>query len=169
MEINISNDALTTAAQKGGEAFLLAVADAVWQRVGKPLTAEGMQQLNASQITLLGYTMLRDEVMCGGFIQLIYNGYGPFFFLNPFDKAMEVWGLSELYSMLRKVHKLYSKYHKDIEAVETDDEFMALYEQYPQFDEFDDEFVEHEANYTLAAAHYLDEHLSDFVNVTEHE
>ena len=55
--------------------------------VGGELNAEAMSRLNADQITLLAYHILREEVMEGGFIQLIHNGYGPFIFHNPFAKA----------------------------------------------------------------------------------
>ena len=43
--------------------------------------------------------------------------------------------------------------------------FMALFEQYPVFDDLDDEFVEEEEDITAAVAHYVDEHLSAFVVV----
>ena len=56
--------------------------------------------------------------------------------------------------------------HKaDLTRERTDDDFMALFEQYPVFDDLDDEFVEEEEDITAAVAHYVDEHLSAFVVV----
>lgn len=39
-----------------------------------------MSELNADQMTLVAFKAMHDEVMDGGFVQLIYNGYGPFLF-----------------------------------------------------------------------------------------
>ena len=42
---------------------------------------------------------------------------------------------------------------------------MALFEQYPEFDDLDDAFVENEEEWTALIAHYVDEHLEHFVQV----
>jgi len=126
-----------------------------------------MSRLNADQITLLAYVMLRDEVMDGGFVQLIHNGYGPFFFRNPFAKAVREWGLRDLYKLVNRAHKLYNLYHKDIEQDCTDEEFMALFERFQAFDDLDDEFVENEEEWTSLVAQYIDEHLENFAQIDE--
>ena len=72
-----------------------------------------MQQLTADQITLLAWSYLHQEVMEGGYIQLIYNGYGTFIFRNPFAVAMRNWGLRELYVHIRHAKKYYEKYHEE--------------------------------------------------------
>ena len=100
--------------------------------------------------------------MDGGFVQLIHNGYGPFIFKNPFDKAIRAWGLADLCSLIRKVHKLYNRFHEEIERECSDEEFMAMFEQMPEFDEFDDRFVENEEEWTALVARYVDEHIGQF-------
>ena len=40
--------------------------------------------------------------------------------------------------------------------------FMAMYEQSPEFDDMDDEFVEKEEEWTEQIAHYIDEHIEKF-------
>ena len=65
----------------------------LWQRLDGELTAETMTRLSADEMTLLAYSILREELLEGGFVQLIQNGYGPFIFLNPFAKAMRLWEL----------------------------------------------------------------------------
>ena len=165
MNININDITLQQAAQKGMDAFLDAIVGAMKGNVGQQLTAEAMQTLNPQQITLWGYMILRDELMDGGFVQLIYNGYGPFFFDNPFAKAMRLWGLHDLSKMIYKAKKVYDENKQDLTKERTDEEFMALFEQYPAFDDLDDEFVEEEENFTSMVAHYVDEHIADFVNI----
>ena len=100
MQVQIEDARLRQAAQQDMDAFLQAVADAIIQQAGGELTAAAMAQLNAEQVTLWGYMLLRDELMDGGFVQMIHNGYGPFFFENPFAKAMRLWGLHDFSKML---------------------------------------------------------------------
>ena len=179
MTFEVKDEALRKAANEGMDAFIGVIVDAIKQGVGGELSAETMPKLTADQITLLAYIMLRDELMDGGFIQLIHNGYGPFFFRNPFDKAVRQWGeevqkltgvqgnedtnLIGLCRLLRRVRKCYDKYHNQIEKEMSDEDFMALYEQLDVFDDFDDEFVSNEESYTEDVARYVDEHILEMV------
>lgn len=165
MKVTIKDSVLRQAAAEGMDAFLTAVVQAVKQTAGGELTAESMQQLTADQITLWGYDILHEEVMDGGFIQLIYNGYGPFFFDNPFAKAMRLWGLNEFSKVLYKAKNLYDERKDDLTRERTDEEFMALFENNEEFDELDDYFVENEEDITAAVACYVDDHLDSFVEV----
>lgn len=163
----ITDRALKESAARGLTAYFEAVATAVNDAVGGSLTAETMAQLNADQITLIAYKILREELTEGGFIQLIHNGYGAFIFVNPFARALQTWGMDALATLIRQAHKLYNKYHAEIERDMSDEEFMALYEQYPAFDKFDDNFVENEEMFTALAACYVDNRLDRFVEVTD--
>lgn len=165
MKVTIKDSVLRQAAAEGMDAFLAAVVQAVKQTAGGELTAESMQQLTADQITLWGYDILHEEVMDGGFIQLIYNGYGPFFFDNPFAKAMRLWGLNEFSKVLYKAKNLYDERKDDLTRERTDEEFMALFENNEEFDELDDYFIENEEDITAAVACYVDDHLDSFVEV----
>lgn len=161
----IKDETLRKAAGEGMDAFVDVIVQTIKNGVGGELSSDTMQKLTSQQITLLGYVALRDEVMDGGFIQLIYNGYGPFFFKNPFDTAIRQWGLIELCRLMRHVKKAYNRNREALECELTDEEFMALYEKFSEFDEFDDEFVSHEEAWTGMVAHYLDEHLDEFVEI----
>lgn len=164
-EVKIKDEVLRTAAGEGMDAFVEAVVGAIYDSIGGELTAETMSRLNASQITLLAYMILRDEVCEGGFVQLIHNGYGAFIYKNPFARMMKEWGIDSLRQVISQSHKYYNKYHELIERECTDEEFHALFEQCPEFDDFDDDFVVNEEQYTNLVACYLDDHLEDFVTV----
>ena len=166
-EVVISEKAIIEAAGEGMDAFVDVFVDATYEAIGGTLDAKTMGELNAEQVTLLAYRILRDEVMDGGFVQLIHNGYGPFIFKNPFSKMMRNWGLDALASLVNKAHKPYSHHHEEIERDCTDEEFMALFEQLPEFDDLDDEFVENEEEWTGAVACYIDEHLDRFANIVK--
>ena len=166
-EVSISEVSLREAAEKGVDDFLAVIFKAVSESVGNQLTAETMSDLSADQITLWGYMILHEEVMDGGFVQLIHNGYGPFIFLNPFAKALRLWGLHGLSKLIYKGRKLYEESADQLTKDCNEEEFMALFEQYPQYDDLDDEFIENEEVYTDEIAHYVDEHLSNFVSIIQ--
>ena len=165
MDVIIKDKDLRDASEKGMDAFVELFVNAINDTIGNELTVETMALLNADQITLLAYNILREEVMDGGFIQLIHNGYGEFIFKNPFAKAVRQWGLRDLSKLVYNVHTLYIKYKEEIEPDCSDEEFMALFERYPDFDEMDDEFVENEEQWTRDIAYYIDEHIDRFCKV----
>lgn len=167
IEVKVKDAALREAAMQDMDTFLGVFINALKAAIGGELNAANMQQLNGAQITLLAYDVLHEEVMDGGFVQLIYNGYGGFIFDNPFAKVMRDWGLRDLAKMLFSVRKLYKEYGAKIQRECSDDEFMAMFEQYPEFDEYDDEFVENEEEWTEAIARYVDEHIDDIVVIEE--
>jgi hypothetical protein len=164
-QVTIQDATLQKAATEGMDAFVGAFVAAIKEAIGGELTADTLSELNSDQITLLAWDTLHQEVMDGGFVQLIHNGYGPFIFKNPFAKAVKLWGMKELSRLIYDAHSLYVKYHEQIERDCTDDEFMALFEQFPEFDDLDDEFVEREEEWTEQVAHYIDEHIEKFANV----
>ena len=165
IEVKIKDATLQQAAREGMDAFLQAFIDAIRNAIGGELTAETMGALNSDQVTLLAWDTLHEEVMDGGFVQLIHNGYGMFIFKNPFAKAVKQWGLRDLSKLIYDAHTLWLKYRDVIERELTEDEFMALFEQMPEFDDLDDQFVENEEEWTAMIAHYVDEHIERFANV----
>lgn len=165
MEIKIEDATLRQAAAEGMDEFIGAVTNATLSAIGGQLTAQNMGELTAEQITLLAWNILHEEMMDGGMVQLIHNGNGPFIFLNPTARALREWGLDDLYRLLNRGHKYYNRYRQLLEKDCDDEEFMALYERCPEFDDLDDEFVENEEEWTGIVAHYLDEHLDHFVTI----
>ena len=166
MDVKIQDTKLQEAAAQGTDAFLTLIHDAILNAIGGEVNAETLPLLNSEQTTLLAYFILREEVMDGGFIQLIHNGYGPFIFLNPFAKAMRLWGAHEFSKLVYKGRKLFEQYGDELTHDCTDEEFMALFEQYPEFDDLDDEFIEMEEELTEIIAHYVDENLENFCLVS---
>ena len=164
-EVTINDATLRQAAGEGMDAFVGVFVGAIKTAIGGELTTDTLSELNSDQITLLAWDTLHDEVMDGGFVQLIHNGYGPFIFKNPFAKALKFWGMRPLSKLIYDAHTLYVKYGQQLERDCTDDEFMALFEQFPEFDDLDDTFVEKEEEWTEQIAHYIDEHIDRFATV----
>ena len=114
-EVIINDDVLRKAAGEGMDAFVGAFVTDIKEAIGGELTSDNMGNLNADQITLLAWDTLHEEVMDGGFVQLIHNGYGPFIFKNPLAKALKLWGLRDLSKLIYNAHTLYVKHHESIE------------------------------------------------------
>lgn len=165
VEVKIHDKELINAAENSIDTFLNLVISKTREAIGGDLNADNMAHMSSAQITLIGYAILRDELMDGGFVQLIHNGYGPFFFRNLFDLAIKQWGVDELCSLMRRAKKLYIKYANRLEQDMTEDEFMTVYETMPEFDDLDDIFITNEEEWSEKVARYVDEHLTDFITI----
>ncbi len=164
-EILVQDKELRQAAEEGMDAFINLFTDRYLEMTGGRLTAETMQQLNADQHTLLAYRILRDELMEGGFVQLIQNGYGGYIFHNPFARALREWGLKDLSKLIYAARKIYDQHGTELEKERSEEEFMALYEQYEIFDALEETFMEEEEDFTQRIACYVDEHLAHFAKI----
>lgn len=164
-QITVSDSDLRKAAETGMDEFLKVFTDAYQTATSGKINTENMTVLNGMQHTLLGYHIFREEVNEGGFIQLIQNGYGPYIFLNPFAKAMKLMGAKDFAKLIYKAHDIYAEHREDLEKDCTDDEFMAMYEQYEAFDDLEEQFMDMEEEVTEAITRYVDEHLDQFAQV----
>lgn len=165
--IEIKEEEIKTAAKEGMDEFIRVFTSKYRELIGTTWTAESMSLLNGEQHTLLAYEILREELLEGGFCQLIQNGYGNYIFANPFAKAMRLWGLQDFSKLIYKAKKIYDANREDLEKERTDEEFMAMYEQYEVFDELEDTFIEEEEEITSHIAHYIDEHIKDFAKIVK--
>ena len=163
--VEITDDVLRKGASDGMDAFIKVFTDKYKEIIGGELTADSMPLLTGEQHSLLAYQLLRDELMEGGFCQLIQNGYGGYIFANPFAKVMRLWGVGELSKLIYKAKEIYDAHREDLERERTDDEFMAMYEQYEIFDELEEEFLEKEEEITSLIAAYVDDHLELFAKI----
>lgn len=139
--------------------FITALTNAYLKHIGGALTAENMHMLNTDQHSLLAYRYLLEEVMEGGFIQLIHNGYGPYVLEGPFPLVMKkMWGFKDFAKLLFDVRCEYHKHKEEICADLSEEEFMALYEQLEELNDFGDDFLDDfQEKLTPAIARYVRE------------
>ena len=126
-KIRVKDEALQRGAEAGMDEFLKVFTDKYLEITGGVINAETMPLLNGYQHSLLGYHFFREEVLEGGFIQLIQNGYGPYIFDNPFAKAMRLFGAKDFSKLIYDAKKIYDAHREDLEKERTDEEFMAMY------------------------------------------
>ncbi|MEG0463588.1 MULTISPECIES: DMP19 family protein [Bacteroides] len=163
--IEVKDSALQAAAGEGMDEFIQVFTDKYKEVIGDELTAETMALLSGEQHSLLAYQLFRDEIMVGGFCQLIQNGYGGYIFDNPFAKVMRLWGAEEFSKLVYKAKKIYDANRVDLERERTEEEFMAMYEPYEAFDDLEEEYFQMEEKVTATIAAYVDDHLELFAKI----
>ena len=123
--------------------FIINITDCYLQHIGGNLTSETMDMLNTDQHTLLAYRWMMEEVMEGGFIQLITNGYAGYVLEGPFALVLKkMWCMKELAQLVFDVKREYHLHKDELERDMTDEEFMALYEQLETLNEMGDTFLD---------------------------
>lgn len=163
--IELKEPALQKAAEEGMDEFIQVFTDKYHEVLGGDLNTENMGLLTGEQHALLSYQIFRDEIMIGGFCQLIQNGYGSYIFDNPFAKAMRLWGAKDFSKLIYKAKEMYDVHREDLERERTDEEFMAMYEQYEAFDTLEEEYFEMEELVTAQVAAYIDDHIELFAKI----
>lgn len=156
-----------------GIAFIEWVTDGYLAAIGGGLTAENMDMLSAEQHAVLCYRYVLDEVMEGGFIQLIMNGYAPYVLEGPFPMAVKKqWGsvegqekvMKDFSKLLYEVKKEYHKHQEELSQDMSDEDFMAMYEQLEELNELGDDFLdEHQEEVTPAVAKMIVENLDEYM------
>ena len=114
--VEVTDAALQQAAGEGMDAFIQVFTDAYKRVIGGELTADTMPLLTGEQHSLLAYQIFRDELMEGGFCQLVQNGYGGYIFANPFAKVMRLWGVGDLSKLVYAAKKIYDAHREDLDV-----------------------------------------------------
>ncbi len=166
--VSIPDSQLKAAAQLGNKAFVQVFMDKYLQITGPDLSAEKLPLLNGNQHALLSYKIMRDELTEGGFLQLIQDGYGPYIFENPFAKAMRVFGAPRLAQLIYKAEHIYNEHKADLTAyIDTDAKYDHLMDTYSdKFEQIENEIFVLEEDFMEAIAHYIDEHIADFAQIS---
>ncbi len=158
---------LRKGAGEGMDEFLQVFINKYLEVIKGEINSETMPLLNGYQHTLLGYHFFCEEVNEGGFIQLIQNGYGPYIFDNPFARAMRLFGAKKFSKLVYEAREIFVANRADLEKECTEEEFMAMYEQYEAFDELEEAFMDMEEEVTACVAQYVDEHLEQFAEIEQ--
>ena len=163
--VEVTDAALQQAAGEGMDAFIQVFTDAYKRVIGGELTADTMPLLTGEQHSLLAYQIFRDELMEGGFCQLVQNGYGGYIFANPFAKVMRLWGVGDLSKLVYAAKRYMMSIVKiwNVSVLMTN--LWQCTSSMRLFDELEDEFLEKEEEYTALVASYVDEHLESFAKI----
>jgi hypothetical protein len=124
-----------------------------------------LDDISAGQQLLLCYDYVRNQVMQGGFIQLIQNGYVSLLAYMP--EWLYMVGAPEMAKLIDDVLKVYVLNHDILDAETTPEEFAKLYEEFKEFEILDDGFFSLNENTIKSILQYAMEHIGEFVTVQD--
>lgn len=147
--------------------FLFAILDLYYDEMEKNGEKSVFSRVNDHQAILLIFNDLYGQVTNGGFVQLIYNGYGFSVFESEFISLLEPIGIKKIQNILERAKVLYQKYREKFENVNREnwDDFAALYEECPEFEALDEEFYEVMDAEVSILKNFVEKNLSDFVTI----
>lgn len=122
---------------------------------------EFLTELSPGQQLFLSYDYVRMQVMQGGFIQFIQNGYVSL--LLPMPRWLQDIGANDMAQLLDDVLKAYVMHIDVLERETTVEEFAQLYDQLPAFTMLDDAFTQLDAATLHTMVGYAATHLEEFV------
>jgi len=122
---------------------------------------EFLTELSPGQQLFLSYDYVRMQVMQGGFIQFIQNGYVSL--LLPMPGWLQHIGANDMAQLLDDVLKAYVMHIDMLERETTVEEFAQLYDQLPEFAGLDEEFTQLDAPTLHIMVKYAAAHLEEFV------
>lgn len=97
-----------------------------------------LDDLSEAQQLLLSYDYMQMQVMQGGFIQLIQNGYIGL--LPTMPGWLEVAGCHNMAKIIDDVLKVYVLNREALDRKTTVEEFAQLYAEFQEFEVLDEEF-----------------------------
>lgn len=163
--VQVSKKDLEKAGAESAWTFVEVFINAIRKEMNGQVTAENMAKLNGDQNTLLAFSIFREEVRGGGFVQLIHNGYGGYIFENPFAKALRLMGAQDLSKLVYKAKDLYDLRKEELEKEVEEEELCEIYSEFEEFDELDEQYISMEDSQIYAIAQYIDEHIEAFAKV----
>lgn len=118
-----------------------------------------LDELSPGQELMLRYDYVRMQVMQGGFIQFIQNGYISL--LPAMPALLEQISAAEMAKIIDDVLKVYTLNYKELSKETTVEEFAKLYDEFREFEQLDADFerlnYSTEEKIVTYALKYLDE------------
>lgn len=122
-----------------------------------------IETLSPGQELLIRYDYVRMQVLQGGFIQLIQNGYINLLLAMP--EMLTQVGAPEMAKLLDDVLKVYTLNVDDLSKETTVDEFAKLYQEFTEFEELDDRFTKLNPATELAIVEYALKYPDEFIEM----
>ncbi|RYD57810.1 MAG: DUF4375 domain-containing protein [Sphingobacteriales bacterium] len=122
-----------------------------------------LDDLSQGQQLLLSFDYVWMQVMQGGFIQLIQNGYIAL--LPPMPEWLQNIGDPEMAKLIDDVLKVYVLNRELLDKQTTVKEFAALYEEFKEFEILDEKFREIHNTTMQKILQYAGSHIFEFTTV----
>lgn len=120
-----------------------------------------LDELNDVQQLLLSYDYVRNQVLQGGFIQLIQNRYVGL--LPDMPRWLNDVGAIEMAMLIDDVLKAYVQHHQLLDKETTPEEFARLYNELKEFESLDVRFTQLDKPAIAIIMRYARLHIKEFV------
>lgn len=122
-----------------------------------------IETLSPGQELLIRYDYVRMQVLQGGFIQLIQNGYINLLLSMP--EMLTQIGAADMAQLLDDVLKVYTLNIDGLSKETSVEEFARLYEEYTEFEELDARFATHNTSTEKAIVAYALRFPDEFMEI----
>lgn len=122
-----------------------------------------LDDLSEGQQLLLSYDYVRTQVMQGGFIQLIQNGYVGL--LADMPGWLYKINAPEMAQTLDDVLKVYVLNRELLDRQTTVEEFALLYQELKEFEEIDERFARLNDETIVKMMEYATAHIDEFATI----
>lgn len=152
-------------------AMLAGDENALWDIYIQPLHEElyrrqdfnFLDDLSEGQQLLLSYDYVQMQVMQGGFIQLIQNGYIGL--LPTMPAWLQVVGCHEMAKTIDDVLKVYVLNRYELDKKTTIEEFAKLYSEFKEFEVLDEQFHDQHPKTFNTLLQYAIHHTEEFLRI----
>ena len=161
---DVKNDAILIAGQPGKEDELYdLLVQPLHEELYRRQTFDLLDDLSDGQQLLLSYDYVRTQVMQGGFIQFIHNGYIAL--LPAMIEQLNNIGDAGMAQVLDDVLKVYVLNREILDRAATVQEFASLYEELKEFEGIDERFYKLNVPTQKHMLQYALNHLDEFVTL----
>jgi len=115
------------------------------------------------QLSLFMYGNMYNQVQNGGFLQLLFNGYGPYVFGSPLAGALKAWGAASTAHLLESIEERCFEVVTELKDQPILEELSELYAKYPEFTGYDSRFNNNDGLKAVRA--FVEANLADFITV----
>ncbi len=122
---------------------------------------EFIEELSPGQQLLLAYDYLRTQVLQGGFIQFIQNGY--VLLLPDIIEQLLIVKANNMAKVIDDVLKVYVLNRESLDKETSVEEFAKLYEEFKEFEILDQRFIELNVVTERIMIEYAYKNLSSFL------
>ena len=122
-----------------------------------------LDDLSEGQQLIISFDYVQMQVMQGGFIQLIQNGYIGL--LPQLPGWLQVFGDHEMAQVIDDVLKVYVLNREMLDQKTTVEEFAQLYNEFKEFELLDDKFRELKDKTNDKILQYAITHIDEFITL----
>jgi hypothetical protein len=134
----VTNDVLQGKLSAGTEELFEFLVEPIHEELYRRQDFTFIDQLSEGQQLLVSYDYVRLQVLQGGFIQLIQNGYIGI--LPPMPAWLQTIGAAEMAKLIDDVLKVYVLNRELLDKSTTVEEFARLYDELGEFAILDEQF-----------------------------